>query len=188
MRLLFSSPLAAASLLVVACAGPPSVSVEPSPPVSTPTASATQAPDTPTRRPTPTPTPSPSPTPEVSARLLSSEPVLIGDDLDLMAAPGYFGATLPATYFTADGTEHLYIVGFGPGYGVQRAFHASSADGLEWTVDVEDPLAAFVHEFSPPGPVPGTVIQNEDGGWVMYFWGVPAPLPDGAQIYRATRS
>jgi len=182
MRFVFSSAFAAASLLVVACTGAPTVTpatTAPSPP--NPAATAT---------PTPVPTTSPRPTstaePVLSATLLADHPVLDGDDLD-DTMPGFYGATLPAAYFTdSDATQHLYVVGFGPGYGTQRAFHATSTDGLEWTVDSADPLASFVDEFSPPGPVPGTVIRTDEGGWVMYFWGVPAPLPDGAQIYRAT--
>ena len=179
MRHGVSPAFAAVAMVVVACSGAPSIT-----PNVTPAATQSQ----PSATPIASPTRAPTPTAEAgySSLLLADHPVLVGDDLDPEAEDGYYGATLPATYFTVDGVHHLYVVGFGPGYGVQRVFHAESDDGLEWTIDEADPSESFVDEFSPPGPVPGTVLQTSDGGWVMYFWGTPAPRPAGAQIYRAT--
>lgn len=183
MRVKQLSPFMAAVALVVACSGGPSAT-----PAAT-VAPATSSP-TPTLAKTPTTTSTPAPTATIAANLSSTlvadHPVLVGDDLDPEAAPGYYGATLPATYFTVHGIQHMYVVGFGPGYGVQRVFHAQSTDGMEWSIDADDPTSSFVDEFSPPGPVPGTVLQADDGQWVMYFWGTPAPQANGAQIYRAT--
>jgi hypothetical protein len=95
---------------------------------------------------------------------------------------------LPAAYFSADGVQHLYVVGFGDLPGDQKVFHATSTDGLDWDVDSADPFATLGLELSPPGPIPGSVLPDGDGGWQMYLWGVPSPQIEGAQIYRATAS
>ena len=58
----------------------------------------------------------------------------------------------------------------------------------EWHIDENPPFEELGLELSPPGPIPGSVIQAEDGTWVMYLWGVPAPQSEGAVIYRATAS
>jgi hypothetical protein len=170
MRLLFSSPLAAASLLAVACAGTPAVSPEPTPSTSAPTF-------------TPTTVPSPSAVPHLSSRLLAGQPVLEGAELG--EEPEQYEFTLSAAYFTEGDTHHLYVVGFGQSPGDQQPFHATSVDGITWTVDAGDPLASFESQFNPPGPVPGTVMPGADGGWVMYLWGV-SPSAGISQIYHAT--
>ncbi len=63
MRLLFSSPFAAASLLAVACTGTPAITTEPTEPTASaapatpaPTPATTQVPATPTNAPTAYPT------------------------------------------------------------------------------------------------------------------------------------
>ena len=176
MRSLFSFPFAA-SLLVVACSGTPAVTPEPTaPPPSTPE---------PTVGPTPTVAPTPTQVPILLSHLLADEHVLDGAQL-APNEPEHYGATLAANYFTDGDTHHAYVVGFGPNVGDQQPFHATSADGVDWTVDPGDPLLTLESEFSPPGPVPGTVLQATDGEWVMYLWGTPAPLVNGAEIYRAT--
>jgi len=175
MRFMFSSPFAAASFLVVACSGTPAVTPEP-----------THAPPL-TAAPTATPTFAPSPTPAalLTSELLADEHVVDGSQL-APEDPEHYGATLPATYFTDIGTHHAYVIGFGPSPGDQQPFHATSMDGTDWTVDSGDPLLSLESQFSPPGPIPGTVLSTEDGGWVMYLWGTPAPALSGSQIYRAT--
>jgi hypothetical protein len=177
MRFMFSSPFAAASFLVVACSGTPAVT-----PRATISLQPT-APATGTARPSAAPTPSAIPI--LTSDLISDEHVLDGA---LLAPddPDHYGATLAATYFTEAGAHHAYVVGFGSIPGDQRPFHATSVDGIEWSVDPGDPLLGFESEFSAPGPVPGTVLQGPQGDWVMFFWGSPAPLPSSAQIYRAT--
>ena len=55
-----------------------------------------------------------------------------------------------------------------------------------WQIDENPPFEELGLELSPPGPIPGSVLQAEDGTWVMYLWGVPAPQSEGAVIYRAT--
>ncbi len=177
MRFLFSSPFAAASFLVVACSGTPAAT-----PTMQPTASPPATPAT-TARPTTSPTP--TPVPILTSELLSDEHVLDGVQLS-PEDPDHYGATLSASYFTDAGTHHVYVVGFGPNPGDQQPFHATSADGIDWEVDPGDPLLSMESAFSPPGPVPATVMQAPDGDWVMYLWGTPAPLVNGAQIYRAT--
>lgn len=135
--------------------------------------------------PTPTPDPAPSPSPAsllvTGIELVTDEPVLEGSDLE---AGDHFGATLSAAYFIDAGVHHLYVVGFGDAPGDQRVFHASSPDGSTWAVDEADPFAELGLEMSPPGPIPGSVLEI-GGQWVMYLWGVPSPLREGAQIYRA---
>jgi hypothetical protein len=99
---------------------------------------------------------------------------------------GDFGAVLPAAYFETDGERHAYLVGFGEARDDQRVFHATSRDGVAWSIDEADPFASLGLELSPPGPIPGTVLPKGDGTWVMYLWGVPAPASEGSAIWRAT--
>ena len=101
---------------------------------------------------------------------------------------GHYGAILSAAYFVVDGLRHAYVVGFGDSRGDQEVFHATSTDGLTWEIDDTPPFEELGLELSPPGPVPGSVLQAEDGTWLMYLWGVPAPQVEGAVIYRATAS
>jgi hypothetical protein len=114
--------------------------------------------------------------------VISETPVLEASAL----GDGHYGAILSAAYFVADGLRHAYVVGFGDARGDQDVFHATSPDGLEWRIDENPPFEELGLELSPPGPIPGSVIQAEDGTWVMYLWGVPAPQSEGAVIYRAT--
>ena len=162
-------------LLLAACNGQPIQTLAPTASARPPTAA-----PTPTERPTPPPTP--SPVPELGIDLVSDGPVLVGSDLE---AGDHYNATLPAAYSVADGVHHAYVVGFGDAPGDQQVFHLTSADGLGWTLDGNDPFADLGLEASPPGPIPGSVIQV-DGEWVMYLWAVPVPQIEGAQIYRAT--
>jgi hypothetical protein len=128
------------------------------------------------------PSPTESPAAEIDITLAGGGPVLEASDLH----GGSYGFTLPAAYFTADGVQHLYVVGFGDLPGDQKVYHATSTDGMDWTVDSADPFATLGLALSPPGPIPGSVIPDGVGGWQMYFWGVPSPQVQGAQIYRAT--
>src|SRR5215213_7413800 len=177
MRFLLSSPFAAASFLVVACSGTPAVAPQP-------TASLERTATT-TGTPRPTIAATRSALPVLTSELISDEHVLDGADL-APDDPEHYGATLAASYFTDAGTHHAYVVGFGSAPGDQQPFHATSADGPEWSVHPGDPLLALESAFSAPGPVPGTVLQGPEGHWLMFFWGSPAPLPNSAQIYRAT--
>jgi len=116
--------------------------------------------------------------------VVSETPVLEASAL----GDGHYGAILSAAYFVADGLRHAYVVGFGDARGDQEVFHATSSDGLDWQIDENPPFEELGLELSPPGPIPGSVIQAEDGTWVMYLWGVPSPQSEGAVIYRATAS
>jgi hypothetical protein len=113
---------------------------------------------------------------------LSDEPVVRAAELD----GEHYGAVLTAAYTHYYGVHHAYLVGFGDLPGDQHVFHAMSADGLLWNLDREDPFASLGLDLSPPGPIPGTVLPDGGGGWLMYLWGVPSPLVEGALIYRAT--
>ena len=119
-----------------------------------------------------------------SIAVVSETPVLEASGL----GDGHYGAILSAAYFVADGLRHAYVVGFGDARGDQEVFHATSSDGLTWEIDEALPFEELGLELSPPGPIPGSVIQADDGTWVMYLWGVPAPQSEGAVIYRATAS
>jgi predicted GH43/DUF377 family glycosyl hydrolase len=57
---------------------------------------------------------------------------------------------------------------------------------MTWQVDPNDPIADLGLELSPPGPVPGSVIQDSDGAWMMFLWGIPAPDTRRSSIYVAT--
>ncbi len=98
---------------------------------------------------------------------------------------GDFSATLAAAYFIAGQTHHAYVVAFNDIPGQQEAFHMTSADGAIWEVDPSDPFVELGIDLSAPGPIPGSVIRV-DGEWVMYLWGIPAPLSNGGVIWRAT--
>jgi hypothetical protein len=126
----------------------------------------------------PTPSPVPTEAPVIDITLVSDGPVVEGGE--------GCGATLPAAYFANDEGQHLYMVCFGDLPGDQEIRYGQSPDGASWAFqDQPEPLRNLPIEFSPPGAVPGDVISVGDE-WVMYFWGVPFPQRDGAQIYRAT--
>jgi hypothetical protein len=135
----------------------------------------------PTPQPTLFPSPSPAPLLVTDLALAADRPVLQGSDLE---AGDHYGATLPAAYFVADGVHHLYVVGFGDLPGDQKVFHATSPDGMAWTIDDADPFVDLGLEMDRPGPIPGSVLQIGDQ-WVMYLWGVPTQAPRPSQIYRA---
>jgi hypothetical protein len=99
---------------------------------------------------------------------------------------GNYDFVMPATYFTVDGARHAYVVGFGQARGDQKVFHATSTDGVDWLIDAADPFVNLGVDYSPPGPIPGSVLRATDGTWLMYLWGIPAPLQDGAELWRAT--
>jgi hypothetical protein len=117
-----------------------------------------------------------------SIAVISDTPVLEASDL----GDGHYGAILSAAYFEANGLSHAYVVGFGDAPGDQDVFHATSSDGLAWEIDETPALEELGLDLSRPGPIPGSVIQASDGTWVMYLWGIPAPLSRGGEIYRAT--
>jgi hypothetical protein len=98
---------------------------------------------------------------------------------------GHYSYIMPAAYFAVADVRHAYFVGFAEARGDQHVFHATSRDGVDWTIDPADPFANLGIELSPPGPIPTSVVQI-DGIWVMYLWGVPAPQFDQSAIWRAT--
>ena len=128
-----------------------------------------------------TPTPS---TPQASAgsiAVISDAPVIEASDL----GEGHYGASLSAAYFEADGLRHAYVIGFGDVGTEPGVFHATSSDGLAWQIDEAPPFDELGLELSQPGPIPSSIVRADDGRWVMYLWGVPAPQSEGAVIYRA---
>jgi hypothetical protein len=119
--------------------------------------------------------------PTRSITLVGEGPVLLASEL----GDGHYSYVLPAAYFTVDDSLHAYFVGFGEDRGDQAVFHAVSGDGVEWTVDTEDPMRSLGTEFDPPGALPGSVLQTPDG-YVMYFWGTTTTSQDDSSIWRAT--
>jgi hypothetical protein len=123
--------------------------------------------------------------PTMTVELRSDGPVLDGP---------HVGADyiLPAALTWNDGAYHLWAVAFTEEQTdvPPRGVYAASPDGIVWTVADGDPLAgiATAMDLSPPGPVPGSVIREEDGTWTMYLWGMVAPSIRGADLYRATAS
>lgn len=132
---------------------------------------------------------SPSARPSVAAshpgsgpgiRLIGSGPVLHAEDL------GDYSAILPSAFFEADGVLHAYLVGFGDAIGDNEVFHATSSGGTAWEVDADEPMRELGLDLSPPGPIPASVVRAPDDGWMMFFWGAPAPSTRGAVLWRAT--
>jgi hypothetical protein len=117
--------------------------------------------------------------PAVSVHILGDAPVLDGSDV----ADEW---VLPAALTFADGAYHLWGVAFDQGDDPSHGYYASSADGMAWTVAADNPLTGIDLDLSPPGPVPGSVLLEPDGSWVMYFWGIPAPADRGGVLFRAT--
>jgi len=115
--------------------------------------------------------------------LAGDAPVLLASEL----GDGHYDYILPAAYFTVDDNLHAYVVGFGPTSGDQEVFHAVSADGLEWTVDDEDPFRDLGLELLPPGPIPTSILKT-DAGYVMYLWASSSGTGQTSQIWRATAS
>jgi hypothetical protein len=114
-----------------------------------------------------------------SASIVGGAPVLQADVL------GGYLSVLPAAVAVQDGTIHAWVVAFGRTSGDQRVFHLTSPDGLSWEARDSDLAAELGVSFSPPGPIPTSVLA-EEGGWVMYLWGVPAAGDSGSEIWRAT--
>lgn len=116
----------------------------------------------------------------MSVQILGDAPVLDG------SAVGQEWV-MPAALTYTDEAYQLFGVTFDQENSVDpRGFYATSPDGLDWTVADGDPLAGISLNLSPPGPVPGSVLREDDGSWVMFFWGVRAPLERGADLFRAT--
>jgi hypothetical protein len=117
----------------------------------------------------------------------SARVTLVGDGPVLEASLlGGRGAALPAAYVVAAGVQHAYVVGFGDAIGDQQVYHATSTDGRAWTIDPSPPFGGAEADFSPPGPVPTSLVQLADGSWAMYVWGTPVAGSDAAVIWRAT--
>jgi hypothetical protein len=115
----------------------------------------------------------------VSVHILGDEPVLTGTDVNN-------DWVLPGAVVWLDGTYHLYGVAFDQESTEHHGYYATSPDGTIWTVGAADPLAMLGLELGGPFPVPGSVLAEPDGSWVMYLWGVPAGGAQGADLYRAT--
>ncbi len=165
----------------------------PAGPPASPSSTATAAP-TDTARPTATagsstaPEPTDDPTDDptdpphtgASVEITGRAPAILASDL------GDYSYGLVAAYFMDGSTHHAYVVGFGDVRGEQRTAHLSSPDGSAWRTTADDPFRDIGIEFSPPGPIPTSVLRLPDGSWAMYLWGIEAPLTDGADIFLAT--
>jgi hypothetical protein len=124
-----------------------------------------------------------SPPPVAAAKVIGDEPAFDPD-----AETGY-AFMLPGAAVTMDGAAHAWVVGFGDQPGDQEVLYLTSlADGMAWEVTgrrVEDGLGI---DFSPPGPIPSSVLApNDDSGeWEMYFSGSLEDGVNGSDIWRAT--
>ena len=133
------------------------------------------------------PEPLPSDTPSASAPgsgsvsvdILGDAPVLTGEDVN-------DDWVLPAALTWADGTYHLWGVAFDQETTENHGYYATSPDGMAWTVAAEDPLDSIGLDLGDPGPIPGSVLPEADGTWVMYLWGVPGPGQRDSVLFRAT--
>jgi hypothetical protein len=118
----------------------------------------------------------------MTVELRSNGPILDGPYVDA-------NYILPAALTWDDGTYHLWGVAFDEEIAAPpRPVYASSSDGMVWTIADGDPLAdiSAAIDFSPPGPLPGSVIREPSGGWVMYLTAILAPATRGSDLYHAT--
>ncbi len=114
-----------------------------------------------------------------SASIVGGAPVFQADVL------GGYLSVLPGAVAVQDGTIHAWVVAFGRTSGDQRVFHLTSPDGISWEARDSGLDAQLGVSFSPPGPIPTSVLA-EDGDWVMYLWGVPAAGDSRSEIWRAS--
>ena len=78
---------------------------------------------------------------------------------------------------------HAYLIGFRDND--KHVFHVTITDGLA-TVDPADPgVDALDLDLEHPGPMPTSIIQQEDGVWVMYGFGVPSSIGATPIFWRA---
>ena len=117
-----------------------------------------------------------------SIAVVSDTPVLEASDL----GDGHYSHILSAAYFVADGMRHAYVVGFADERGDEEVFHATLIRRPRVGNRRGSAVRAARPGAEPAGPIPGSVIQADDGTWVMYLWGVPAEAFSGGVIYRAT--
>jgi hypothetical protein len=116
----------------------------------------------------------------ISVELVGDGPVLDGPHVGQEFA-------LPAALTYTDDAYHLFGVSFDEENSVApRGFYATSADGIFWEIADDDPLAGIALDLTAPGPIPGSVLREDDGSWVMWFWGLPAPRERGGVLFRAT--
>ena len=127
----------------------------------------------------PGPSASDEPSGSVSIHILGDQPVLVGSAVNN-------DWVLPAAVVWVEGTYHLYGVAFDQESTEHHGYYATSTDGTTWAVGADDPLATLGLALGDPGPIPGSVLPEPDGSWVMYLWGVPTPGARGADLYRAT--
>jgi hypothetical protein len=121
-----------------------------------------------------------APESEITVELVSDGPVLDG---------AHVGQewVMPAALTYNDDAYHLFGVSFDQENSVDpRGFYGISTDGILWELADGDSLASIILDLTAPGPIPGSVLQENDGSWVMWFWGIPAPRERGAVLYRAT--
>jgi hypothetical protein len=119
---------------------------------------------------------------EAFLRLVGDGPVLVPSEL------GAYGWALPGAFTFTDGAYHAWVVGFGAERGDQRVVHVTSPDARSWTVQPTQLEAELAVAFSPPGPIPTSVVELGEGRWAMYLWGTPAPETDRSSIWVATAS
>jgi hypothetical protein len=118
----------------------------------------------------------------MTIELRSNGPVLDGPHVDA-------NYILPAALTWDDGTYHLWGIAFEEeSTAPPRGVYASSVDGMVWTIADGDPLVGIAAglDMSPPGPLPGSVLREADGSWVMYLTAILAPATRGPDLYRAT--
>lgn len=132
--------------------------------------------------------PGPSVSPPLSSPVAEAAFVvqLVGDAPVLDGSQTGQEWVLPAALTYADDAYHLWGATFDQENSVDpRGYYATSPDGVAWAVATDDPMAGITLDLSLPGPIPGTVLREPDGTWVMWFWGIPAPAQRGAVLFRA---
>jgi hypothetical protein len=84
---------------------------------------------------------------------------------------------------SVDGVGHAYIIGFRGND--KHVFHVTVSNGRA-TVDPSDPgVDALDLDLEHPGPMPTSIVQQEDGVWAMYGFGVPSSIGATPIFWRA---
>ena len=111
--------------------------------------------------PTPRATASATPGPPPAASIVGEAAVVEASDI------GAYDFVLPGAMLVEDETWHAWVVGFGQERGDQSTAHLTSTDGVAWDVAGGDLADELGIEFSPPGPIHGSVVRLPYDRWGM---------------------
>ncbi len=151
------------------------VTTEPAPTTTTTTQATT------TTSSTTTTTKPPRPDSPFGLRALADNP--------LIERPSDSGGALLPEVKLIDGVYHMWFTQTTDWATVPEAiYHATSDDGIAWTVDDEPALTGDGDGFDAFAVAEGRVVEDGDGGWIMFYNAMPEPMygAPGIAIGRAT--